>query len=161
MNTVTKKLNAHQELFCQLFVGDEETRGNGMRSYAKAYNRPLKTKGDFGAAAQSGSRLLRNVHVSRRISELLQLVLDDNLADNELAYVIEQKDELMPKVAAIKEYNKLKQRIREPLLDGGIRVLVLPAVLINKNGIPISNSNTQTGIDSSRPAQIQSGEGGA
>jgi len=106
------RLTPPQEKFCRYFVEDEELLGNGTLSYEVAYN--IKREGNwYRTCSAAASRLLRSVKISARISELLNIYLNDNLVDNELAYTISQKADLGSKVAAIREYNRLKKRVSE------------------------------------------------
>lgn len=151
-------LSPQQELFCRSFVMDEEFLGNGTHSYAHAYNIP-KEGNWFKKAAVGSSRLLKSVKISNRITELLNLVMNDATVDNELGYVITQKSDLSSKVAAIREYNKLKKRVSD-LQINDVKVLVLPSTLIKKNDIsiskPVSDTDTLAGNSSLGYPQVSS-----
>jgi hypothetical protein len=127
-----KLLNPKQELFCQLYVKNAELFGNATWSYAEAYGyklvelsdeRPKNEKGEVigkserqlaeNLCAVEGGKLLRKPHIQDRLTALLNEMLKDEIVDRELAKVILQDDERPSKVAAIREYNKLKQRIIE------------------------------------------------
>lgn len=130
---IQRRLNPKQELFCQLYISDEESWGNGAESYAQAYE--LKRVGNwYKTACVSASRLLRKDNVSHRINELLDLRLSDELVDRELAYVVSQKSDLSSKVAAIKEYNRLKRRV-----DDSPKIAVIPIY----GGLSRHNGDTQ------------------
>jgi hypothetical protein len=136
-------LKPQHELFCQLYVKNEELFGNATLCYAEAYNYKLETlsheesRDEFGqfteaseydkaynACSAQGSKLLRNVKVQERITKLLNEMLKDDIVDAQLAKVILQNDKLEPKVSAIREYNKIRQRITEKVdvTSGGERV---------------------------------------
>lgn len=111
-----ENINAKQELFCQLYATDREFFGNGVESYVEAYGIDLNKKGAYGSARATASRLLTNANILKRIDELLEVKgLNDQAVDKELAFVIVQKADLGSKVAAIREYNKLRQRITEKI----------------------------------------------
>lgn len=107
-----EKLNPQQELFCQYYATDREFFGNGVQSYIEAYGINLNKPGAYQVAQASASRLLSNVIICKRINELLSDEgLNDAFVDKQLLFVIAQHDDKSSKVAAIREYNKLKQRI--------------------------------------------------
>lgn len=161
LKDLSRPLSPKQERFCQLFVTSEEFLGNGMASYAEAYD-IVKEGNWFKNCAVSASRLLKSVKVSARINELLNLVMNNETVDNELSYVIAQKSDLNAKVSAIREYNKLKKRVND-LQINDVKVLVLPSTLISKYGIPtettekrLPESNSLAGNSSKGYSQIQS-----
>lgn len=108
------KLNPQQERFCQLYSSDREFFGNGVESYVEVYE-PNKTKPNwYKTACVSASKLLSNPKVCERINGLLEEGgLNDQFVDKQLAFLITQHSEFGSKIAAIREYNKLKQRIVE------------------------------------------------
>lgn len=106
-----RKLNVKQEKFCQLYVKNREFFGNATRAYSEAYEIETTNPEDYKTANAAGARLLANVSIQDRITELLNELLRDNVVDGELAKVILQDYKLEAKVAGIREYNKLKQRI--------------------------------------------------
>lgn len=106
-------LNLKQEEFCKVYVSETEFFGNGTQSYIEVY-KPKQVGSWYKSAMASSSRLLSNVKIIDKINELLQLQgLNDTAVDKQLAFVIAQYGDLTNKVAAIKEYNKLKQRITD------------------------------------------------
>lgn len=112
----TKNLKPKQEAFCQHFTaGDEETFGNGTRAYLLAYGLDPENKTDYDTAKQCAYRLLTNVHILKRVNQLMNVVFSDEMADLELAWVAKQKTDLPSKVAAIREWNKVKGRITNKL----------------------------------------------
>jgi len=110
-----EKLTLKQEAFCQLYVmADKEFFGNGVESYMEAYGDEVdKSKPNWYKSAQaSASRLLSNVKVCNRINELLTSGgLNDEFVDKQLLYMITQHADGNLKLGAVREYNKLKQRI--------------------------------------------------
>ena len=122
------KLNLQQEQFCRLFASSEEFFGNGVQSYIEVYEPNQKTPNWYGIAAASASRLLKNAKVSARINELLvETGLSDEWVDKQLSAVITQWADMPSKVAAIKEYNKMRGRI----IDKSEVKLTLPKPLLD------------------------------
>ncbi len=110
----TIKLNEKQELFCKLYASDREFYGNGTQSYIEAYEPDTSKPNWYKGAQASASRLLTNVIVLKRINELLEAGgLNDAFVDKQLEFLITQNADFSSKVAAIREYNKLKTRIVE------------------------------------------------
>ena len=108
-NEAETSLTPKQERFCQLFATHRDYFGNGTQSYCEAYN----VENDQNSR-QSASQLLTKPHILKRINELMDYHgLNDVSVDRELAWVIAQKADFGAKVAAIREYNKLRQRITE------------------------------------------------
>lgn len=111
-NPVEEKLNPKQELFCQLYATDREFFANGVQAYIEAYNPDTSKPNWYKTACARASQLLSNLKVLRRINELLELRgLNDAYVDKQLEFLITQNSELSTKLAAVKEYNKLKSRI--------------------------------------------------
>lgn len=109
-------INPQQEKFCQLYATDKEFFGNGVESYIEVYE-PDKSKANwYKSACSSASRLLSNVKVCERINELLtDGGLNDQFADKQLQFLLTQHSDFGSKLGAIREYNKLKQRITEKI----------------------------------------------
>jgi hypothetical protein len=128
-----RPLKPQHELFCQLYVKNAELFANATQCYAEAYGfkldelsheRPVDAEtgeqignSDFTIAertcAVNGSKLLRNTKVQERITLLLNEMLKDVVVDAELAKVILQNGNPAAKMTAIREYNKIRQRITE------------------------------------------------
>ncbi len=106
------KLKPQQELFCQLFTRDTNFIGNATRSYMEAYD---LSEDQYESAIRSASRLLTNVDIRRRVNELLDECLDNKVVDRALASVILQSKDLGAKIAAIREYNRLRDRAADKL----------------------------------------------
>lgn len=116
MNSIKKKLKPKWELFCQYYVGDYETFGNATQSYAKAYGKDLNNKAIYASCRTQGYRLLTNNDILDRINQLLvELVMNNTSVDAELGFLIMQRVDFGSKIQAIREYNKLKQRITDKL----------------------------------------------
>jgi hypothetical protein len=108
------KLSPKQELFCQLFASDREFFGNGTQSYIEAYDVDLSKKGAYQVARAGAYENLTKPHLLARINELIEFSgLNDVAVDKQLAVVIAQNADYPSKVAAMREYNKLKQRITD------------------------------------------------
>jgi hypothetical protein len=107
-----EQLTPEQEQFCKLYASDREFFGNGFQSYIESHDIDKSQKNWYRNARSAASYLLTKSCILNRINELIEIQsLNDAMVDKELAFVIAQKSELAPKVAAIKEYNILKQRI--------------------------------------------------
>jgi hypothetical protein len=140
-------LNLQQEKFCQLYVTDREFFGNGVETYLEVYDIDKTKPNWYKTACAAASRLLSNVKVCERISELLEENgLNDVHVDKQLLFLINQYSDFSSKIAAIREYNKLKQRIIEKtdITSGGKPVIQLNQVIAEKNDItPSTDSNSQ------------------
>lgn len=107
-NLLAGGLNLKQTLFCQAYVS-EEFYGHGSNAYIAAYG---LDETQYNTAKINASKLLTNANILTRINELLSADgLNDEFVDKQLLHVITQNAEFSSKVAAIREYNKLKQRI--------------------------------------------------
>ena len=111
----SKELNAKQLLFCNYYVS-EETYGNGVRSYCKAYNVDYNDIKQQASARHSASLLLNDVNICKYINSLLDGAgLNDQFVDKRLLFLISQSEDKGSCLQAIKEYNKLKSRITDKL----------------------------------------------
>jgi hypothetical protein len=121
------KLNPKQELFCQYFASDREFFGNGIQSYVEAYDIDLTKKGAYNTAKVNAHRLLTKANILVRIDELFEAGgLNDSFVDKQLEKLITQDAEYSAKVAAIKEYNQLKQRITKKIkFEGEIPIALV------------------------------------
>jgi hypothetical protein len=112
----TDELNLKQEAFCQLYATEKEFFGNGVESYMEVYDIDTSKPNWYKSACAAASRLLSNVKVSKRINELLEEQgLNDSFVDKQLKFLLTQHADFKSKLGAIKEYNKLKQRITEKI----------------------------------------------
>lgn len=105
------KLTPKQEKFCQMFAKDRDCFGNGTQSYLKVYNKGKKKKVSYRSARTLAYVLLTNVDIISRIRVLIDTYISDEVVDKELGTVILQQGDLSSKVAAIREYNKVKGRL--------------------------------------------------
>jgi len=109
-----QKLTPKQELFCKLFASDREYFGNGVQSYIEAYDIDLKKRGAYDTAKSQANRMLTKHYILDRIAELMEECGFTNVAvDKELSFLIKQDSDYKTKLGAIREFNKLKQRIIE------------------------------------------------
>lgn len=116
---ITKpKLNPKEELFCYLYTsGGGGCFGNAGKSYNKAYRVPPKgQKSDPRVQNKdyvAGHTLLRKHKIKAYISDLLKELYNNQTVDNELLKTIIQNDDIKSKVNAIKEYNRVQERVSE------------------------------------------------
>lgn len=131
--------NLMWERFCQCYVMNKTLFGNATRSYAHANNINLEELPDddqvyeeieddaghivkkkvrestydrtVNSCAVNGNTLLRNHKIDARIRVLLRELISEDNADEELSWVINQREEMGPKVQAIKHLNEMKGRI--------------------------------------------------
>jgi len=110
------KLNPKQEQFCKIYATEKEFFGNGVESYLEVYDIDKTKPHWYKTACVAASQLLSNVKVCARINDLLEEGgLNDQFVDKQLQFLITQHSEFGAKIAAIREYNKLKQRITEKI----------------------------------------------
>lgn len=118
-----EQLNERQERFANLYVS-QEFFGNGVQTYIEVYKPDNTAANWYKIACQSASQILSNIKVCTRINELLDASgLNDVFVDKQLLYLMTQHGDLTNKLGAIREYNKLKQRVvdkSEVTLSGGI-----------------------------------------
>lgn len=110
--TQTNKLTPKQKIFCKYYTQDKSLYGNGLKSYAKAYNLDLTKKQDVDTAKANAHRLLTNAYILRYIDELLESEgLNDLVVDKELLFLIKQKANFHIKFNSIKLYmERLRRR---------------------------------------------------
>jgi phage terminase small subunit len=107
------ELTHKQKLFCEYYVS-KEFFGNGTQSYIKAYQVDLTKAGAYDVARSGASENLAKPYIYEYINDLLeQNGLNDAFVDKQLLFLISQHAEFGAKISAIKEYNKLKQRITD------------------------------------------------
>ena len=113
---IKESLNLRQEKFCQLYATSKEFFGNGVESYLEVYDVDRNKPNWYSIACASASRLLSNEKIVNRINAILeQTGFNDAFVDKELSFLITQHADFQTKLGAIKEYNKLKQRIQDKL----------------------------------------------
>jgi len=105
-------LNMQQELFCQYYVSPTEFYGNGVQSYAAAYNLDVTNPVNYANAKSRAHVLLTQDYILDRINDLIETTgFNDENADKQLYFLMSQSADFHAKLGAIKEYNKLKKRI--------------------------------------------------
>lgn len=156
--TITlENLTPQQEMFCRYYSQNDELFSNGTLAYAEAYDyrldemshdRPVLEKDEHGKPTKSGdseydkaysvcavgaSRLLRKANIQSQVTAFLNDNLKDDIVDSQMAKLIMQDRKYESKIAAIREYNKLRQRITEKtdITTGGdkIQSTVLPELI--------------------------------
>lgn len=116
--TEGKKLTAKQELFCELYASDREFFGNGTQAYIEAYDVDVSKPASYAAARNSAYLLLTNIDILKRIDEIQEAaVLNDNFVDKQIGFWIQQRANPMASISAIKEYNKLKKRVGDAMMQ--------------------------------------------
>ena len=105
-----KKLTSKQELFCKLFATDRDCFGNGTQAYLKAFSTKEKPI-TYQSARQLSYLLLTKVDITALIRKLMNIFISNEVVDTELAAVMLQWSDISSKVAAIREYNRVKGRI--------------------------------------------------
>lgn len=100
-------LNEKQKLFCFLYVTDKDCFGNVTKAYKKAYNCTLVV------ANKNAHRFMVNNGIIAYIDKLLLDFYNEHEADTQLSYLMKQNKDTVTKLGAIKEFNKLKNRITE------------------------------------------------
>lgn len=116
MTNNDKKLTLKQERFCQLYATSAEFFGNGARSYAEAYNKPMRNIHEYKVCQNGASENLSKPFIAARINELLsEDGLNDQFVDKQLLYLLTQHEDRGAKMAAIKEYNAVRGRIIKKL----------------------------------------------
>lgn len=136
LKKIEKETNERQERFCQLYACDKEFFGNGVETYLEVYDIDRSKPNWYKTACVNASRLLSNAKVYTRINELLDSNgLNDTFVDKQLLFLIQQHEDKGSKIAAIREYNKLKQRILEKIEHSG---------KIEGNAIIFSNFKDET-----------------
>lgn len=146
-------LNLQQETFCQYYTSPSEYFGNGTQSYIQAYDIDISNGGNYMSAAASATRLLKDVKICKRINDLLsELGLNDMFVDKQLTFLIAQHSDNSAKLGAIREYNKMKQRVTEK--HEHTVFTPVTKIIINK---PEDNNNGNT--DAGQTSDGETGEG--
>lgn len=136
------RLTQKQELFAQLYATEREFFGNGVAAYVEAYQ-PNRTRlGWYNVACSRASQLLSNVKVCERINQLLdQNGFNDQNVDKQLNFLIVQHGDLKTKLGAIREYNKLKQRVTERI-EHEIKLKPVEVMQVDNGDKPKASTNS-------------------
>lgn len=120
-------LSPKQSKFCELYATDREFFGNGTQSYIEAYNPKRKGNWYMNAKAAASENLTKPNLLKYTNYLLEEEGLNDQNVDKQLLFIINQHADFKSKVAAIREYNKLKQRITDKVdhTSGG-KPIVIP-----------------------------------
>lgn len=138
---------------------NRELFGNATRCYMEAYGRNLeiqelrneienltlerergyttevktleaKVKSIEQSSRNAGNRLCTNPNIRARIDKFMDSMISDEFNDREMQFVISQRYDLASKVAAMREYNALKKRIKESgTHTGPITIHIAPEIL--------------------------------
>lgn len=113
-------LNLQEEMFCRYYTSDTEFYGDGFNSCAAAFGFDIYDKREAASCKYKAAGLLRTQKILNRINELLQTVTLNNVhVDKQLGFLITQNSDFKSKLGAIKEYNKLNERVSERIkVDG-------------------------------------------
>lgn len=138
---INSDLTIEQSEFCNLYV-TKEFFGNGTEAYIEAYSIDLTKKGAYESARSGASRLLTKDNILKRINELLDNEgLNNGFVDKQLLFILTQNADFGAKIQAIKEYNKLRQRITDKIeVKGELKSFILE--LTNDE----TNSQTDKGV---------------
>jgi phage terminase small subunit len=113
-----KPLTLKQKLFCRYYIlgveGDKGfRRGNGVKSYAKAFEKDAETtkSENYFACGERAKMLLKQENIKEYMADLLLTAgLSNEAIDSRLCEIIFGTDD-KASIRAVGEYNKLKQRI--------------------------------------------------
>lgn len=115
----SEELNIRQKAFCEYYLFGGEHNGkkfyiaNATVSYAKAYEKDLSDKDQYNSCSVEGFNLLRNNKIKPFMREHLESSgYNDEAIDARLIQIV-FKGKDVDSVSAMREYNKLKQRITD------------------------------------------------
>ena len=111
-------LSLKEKLFIKyyLFGCEKEFEfSNGTKSYAKAYGYDIKDEKDYNVCGVESSKYLKKPKLKEYMIEMLEEAgLNDDIADAKLIEILKNGNNVEA-LGAIREYNKLKQRITDKL----------------------------------------------
>jgi hypothetical protein len=138
-------LNMKQELFCQYYASPSEYFGNGTQSYIQAYDIDVTQKGAYASARACASLLLTKVNICQRIDALLEeLGLNDMFVDKQLSFLISQHGDFSAKLGAIREYNKMRERITDKVEHSFVAPITRIIIEGDDDELENDNSNSTT-----------------
>lgn len=121
----TETLNPNEKMFCQLYFGGGEFFGNGTWSYIQAYNLSVPLiaysylkrvdQKQYDVAKNGAYRLLIKAHIVKEGDKILDSLFKESVVDRELTKIIMQDKDKMSKNVAIREFNRLKNRVQEKI----------------------------------------------
>lgn len=153
INNVLAEYNitARQELFCQYYTSPTEFYGNGTQSYLAAYGLDSANFAHYNSAKTGACGLLVKPNVLRRIDSLLnERGFNDSNADKQLLFLMLQNADLSTKLGALREYNKLKQRITLKVDHNlntpvtGIRIIKVDTEMVKQAQALLADKNEET-----------------
>ncbi len=113
---MAKGLNIKQKAFCELYTQSIEFFGNGVQSYIEAYNPDTSKPNWYNSARSSAHNLLTNTDILSYIDKQLESDgFNDQFVDKQIKFLMTQNADFSNKLGAIREYNKLKARIKDKL----------------------------------------------
>lgn len=128
--SVWDTLTPRQMKFIELYTGD--MLGNWVQCYLEVYDIDTTKKWWYKTACVCSSQLLSNPKVYNKINTMLEESgLNDNFIDKQLLFLVSQQSDLTQKLGAIREYNKIKQRIiekKEIKVEGSLSQDILNAM---------------------------------
>ena len=108
-------LTPKEKAFCDLYLSPDYM-GNGVLAYAEAYEIDTEDVKQYNVAKTRAYKMLTKVDIlSYMQTKLDSTGYNDAFIDKELLFVMTQRADFGSKVAAIKEYNKLKGRVEDKL----------------------------------------------
>lgn len=123
-----RELTPKQKLFCENYVS-KEFFGNGVQSYIDAYEIDLSEPNAYNSACVGAHDNLIKPNILGYINSMLDSAgLNDAFVDKQLLFLINQNAEFSAKISAIKEYNKLKQRITDKVKQE-VEVSIVPLII--------------------------------
>lgn len=152
-------LSLEREMFCQYYTSATEFYGSGVQSYAAAFDHDLNDRRQYDVAKASACRLLKDERILRRINDLLEGGgLNDPFVDKQLSFLLTQNVDFKSKLGAIKEYNKLKQRIVDKIDHTGIAPVTTIELIPYENTVENENDNNESNTTPER-AETESVQG--
>lgn len=104
-----------QRLFCKIYAQDLEYMGNWVYAYSQAFWISIEEKWWYATCASWAHRLLKQSHVLSEIKKLMDLTMNEVMADRELAFLVTQHSDLSVKRAALRDWNELNWRIKQKI----------------------------------------------
>lgn len=115
---------AKHEAFAQLYVNNQSTFGNATVCYALVYGfeikespevGPEKAKANYNTCSVNGAKMLGRTKVRNRVNWLMDQLYNEINADRQTAYVMQQNHNLGAKMLAVKEFNRVQQRVESKM----------------------------------------------
>lgn len=120
-------LNPKQVSFVIHYIS-MDSFGHGVDAYCAAYGLNKNVQANYHTANANSNKLLKDMRVMNYLNAIMEsLYLNDAYVDQQLSYVLTQNADLSAKMSAVKEYNKLKNRI-----DNVLNINVAPKLDYSK-----------------------------